>query len=91
MIRALVLYSEEPDPARYAQHVELCLKVPNSVFRHGPVTRTIVGGEQAYYAEFEFPDAEAFKAAASSEEFAACGADAEEMGYPRSIYFADVG
>jgi hypothetical protein len=49
-----------------------------------------VGGEQAYYAEFEFPDAEAFKAGASSEEFAACGADAEAMGYPRSIYFANV-
>jgi hypothetical protein len=49
-----------------------------------------VGGEQAYYAEFEFPDTEAFKAGASSEEFAACGADAEAMGYPRSIYFANV-
>ena len=91
MIRALVLYDQEPDPARYAQHVELCLKVPNSVFRHGPVTRTVVGGKQVYYAEFEFPDEEAFKAGASSEEFAACGADAQDMGYSHSIYFADVG
>ena len=90
MIRALVLYEEAPDAERYEQHVELCRKVPNAVFRHGPVTRTIMGGEQAYYAEFEFPDSEAFKAGASSEEFAACGADAEEMGYPRSIYFAAV-
>ena len=90
MVRAFVLYEQVPDPERYAEHVELCFKVPNAVFRHGPVTRTIMGGELGYYAEFEFPDAEAFKAGASSEEFAACGADAEEMGYTRSIYFANV-
>jgi len=91
MVRAFVVYEQVPDPARYAEHVELCLKVPNSVFRHGPVTRTIKGDELGYYAEFEFPDAEAFKAGASSEEFAACGADAEKMGYSSSIYFANVG
>jgi hypothetical protein len=28
MVRAIVLYEEEPDAARYEQHVELCRKVP---------------------------------------------------------------
>jgi hypothetical protein len=90
MIRVFVLYGEEPDPERYEQHVELCRKVPNAVFRHGRVTRTLMGSELAYYAEFEFPDAETFKASAASDAFQASGVDAEEMGYPRSIYFADV-
>ena len=34
----------------------------------------------AYYAEWEFPDMDAFKAAARTEEFMATGKDAMEMG-----------
>ena len=90
MYRVFVVYDAVPDPDRYAQHVELCNKVPNAVFRHGPVKRTLVGDELAYYAEFEFPDSETFKAAAATEEFAATGKDAAEMGYPHSVYVADV-
>ena len=37
MVRAIVLYDEEPDAERYARHVELCRNVPDSTFRHGRV------------------------------------------------------
>ena len=90
MYRVFVVYESAPDPERYAQHVELCKKVPGAVFRHGPVKRTLHGNELAYYAEFEFADSDAFKAAAAGEEFAATGKDAAEMGYPHSVYVADV-
>jgi hypothetical protein len=90
MYRVFVLYEATPDPARYEQHAELCLKIPNAVFRHGPVKRTLFGNELGYYAEFEFEDAEAFKAAAATEEFQATGKDAAEMGIAHSVYVADV-
>ena len=90
MYRVFVVYETAPDPERYAQHLELCHTVPNAVFRHGPVKRTLSGDELGYYAEFEFADADAFKAAAAGEEFAATGKDAAEMGVPHSVYVADV-
>ena len=90
MIRVFVLYEAAPDPERYEQHAELCRKVPNGVFRHGVVKRTLHGNELAYYAEFEFADSDAFKAAAATDEFKATGADAAEMGIPYSVYVADV-
>ena len=90
MYRVFVVYESAPDPERYAQHVELCVKVPNAVFRHGPVKRTLHGNELGYYAEFEFADSDAFKAAAAGEEFAATGKDAAELGVPHSVHVADV-
>jgi len=90
MIRVFVLYEAAPDPERYEQHAALCRTVPNSVFRHGVVTRTLRGNELGYYAEFEFADLDAFKAAAATEEFKATGADAAEMGIPYSVHVADV-
>ena len=44
----------------------------------------------AYYAEWEFPDRDAFKEAARSEEFMATGKDAMEMGGRFHVLFADV-
>jgi hypothetical protein len=90
MIRVFVLYEAAPDPERYEQHAALCRKVPNSVFRHGVVKRTLRGNELGYYAEFEFADSDAFKAAAATDEFKATGADAAEMGIPYSVHVADV-
>jgi uncharacterized protein (TIGR02118 family) len=91
MIRAQVLYEEAPDADRYAEHLELCRKVPGVTFRHGRVFGAPTGKPKyAYYAEFEFPDMEAFKAAATGEEFAATAKDAMEMGKPFSVMFADV-
>ena len=44
-----------------------------------------------YYAEWEFPDRDAFESAARTEEFMATGKDAREMGIPVKVMFADVG
>jgi hypothetical protein len=90
MIRVFVVYEQEPSPERYAAHVELCEKIPGATFRHGKVVRTLFGPPLHYYAEFEFPDMASFEAVASSDEFRATGADAADMGYPHSVYVADV-
>ena len=91
MIRVFVVYEQEPDPDRYQTHAELCQKVPGGIFRHGKVTRTLFGNELAYYAEWEFPDRDAFKAAAQTEQFAATGKDAAELGIAHSVYVVDIG
>jgi EthD domain len=91
MVRAFVLYDSEPDAHRYAQHVELCEQVAGATFRHGPVFGAPMGEPQyAYYAEWEFPDRDAFKAAARSPEFMATGKDAMAMGGKFTVLFADV-
>jgi hypothetical protein len=91
MIKAIVLYDEAPDAERYAEHVELCRTVPGATFRHGRVFGSPEGKPKyEYYAEFEFPDMDAFKAAATGEEFATTAKDAMEMGKPFSVMFADV-
>jgi hypothetical protein len=90
MIKAFVLYEQEPDPARYEQHAELCSRVEGGTFRHGKVFGAPTGQRYAYYAEWEFADMEAFKAAAQTDEFAATGRDAAEMGIPFHVHFAQV-
>jgi hypothetical protein len=91
MVRAIVLYDAAPDPDRYAQHVELCRKVEGATFRHGRVFGAPMGEPKyGYYAEWEFPDKETFKAAARSDEFMATGKDAIEMGVPFHVNFAQV-
>ncbi len=92
MIRVFVVYEAEPAPDRYEAHAELCRRVPGATFRHGRVLRTLHGApELHYYAEFEFPNQEAFSAVSGSDEFRATGKDAAEMGVPHSVYLADVG
>jgi hypothetical protein len=91
MVRAIVLYEEEPDEARYAQHAELCRKVPGGTFRHGRIFGAPMGEPPyRYYAEWEWPDKDAFKSAARSEEFMATGKDAMEMGGKFTVMFAGV-
>jgi hypothetical protein len=84
VVRVFVLYDEEPDADAYAEHAELCRRVPGGTFRHGKVFGA-PGGEPAhrYYAEWEFPDMDAFKAATRSDEFMATGHDARDRGFPR--------
>jgi hypothetical protein len=92
VIRAFVLYDEEPDPQRYEQHAELCRKVPGGAFRHGKVFGAPMGEPpHRYYAEWEFADMDAFKSAARSPEFMATGKDAMEMGGRFTVEFADIG
>ena len=91
MHRVVVLYGQEPDVDSYAEHAEVCRRVPGSVFRHGKVFGAPMGEPAyAYYAEWEFPDRDAFKEAARTEEFMATGKDAMEMGGRFQVLFADV-
>jgi hypothetical protein len=92
MYRVIVLYEQEPDQDSYAEHVEVCKQVPNSVFRHGRVTGAPMGEPaHAYYAEWEFADGDAFKSGTRSEEFMATGKDAYKRGFPQpSVEFAEL-
>jgi hypothetical protein len=92
MYRVIVLYEQEPDQDSYAEHVEVCKKVPNSVFRHGKVTGAPMGEPaHAYYAEWEFADEDAFKSGTRSEEFMATGKDAYKRGFQQpSVEFAEL-
>ena len=92
MVRAIIMYESEPDPDRYRQHVdEFGSKVSCSAFRHGKIFGSPFGEPKfRYYAEFEWKDMDAFKEAASSEEFAASGKDAMAMGIPFIVQFAEV-
>jgi hypothetical protein len=91
MVRVFVVYEEVPDAARYEQHAGLCRKVAGATFRHGPVFGAPTGEPRyRYYAEWEFPDRDAFKAAARTPEFAETGKDAMEMGGSFHVHFADV-
>ena len=91
MIRVFVVYDSEPDAARYEQHAELCRNVPGATFRHGKVFGAPIGDPRfAYYAEWEFADMDAFKAAARTPEFMATGTDGMAMGVPFQVHFADV-
>jgi hypothetical protein len=88
----VVLYDAEPDSARYEEHVELCRKVPGATFRHGRVFGAPSGEPRyRYYAEFELPDMDAFRAVSRTPEFAATGEDAMAMGVPLTVLFAEVG
>lgn len=91
MIRAFVVYEAVPDPGRYEQHAELCRAVSGGTFRHGRVFGAPTGEPAfAYYAEWEFADMDAFRAAARTPEFMATGKDAMAMGVPFQVHFAEV-
>jgi len=91
MVRAFVLYGQVPEAGRYGEHVELCRRVPGVTFRHGRVFGAPMGEPQdAYYAEFEFADMDAFKVAARSPEFMATGKDAMAMGGRFTVQFAEL-
>jgi hypothetical protein len=92
MVRAFVLYEQEPDPERFERHAELCRRVEGGEFRHGRVFGAPMGEPTfRYYAEWEFSDMDAFKSAARTPEFMATGKDAMEMGIPFHVHFAEVG
>ena len=91
VIRALVLYDEEPDAQRYAEHVELCRRVPGATFRHGRIFAAPMGDPpHRYYAEWEWPDMQSFEEASRSDEFRATGKDAMRMGGRFTVEFADL-
>jgi hypothetical protein len=90
MIKVVVLYEQEPDPELYEKHVELCRRVEGGTFRHGKVFGSPTGQRYVYYGEWDFPDLETFKTASRTEEFAATGRHAAELGVPFHVHFAEV-
>ncbi len=91
MIRVVIVYEQEPEPGRYEQHAELCRRVEGGAFRHGQVFGAPFGDPKfAYYAEWEFPDLDAFKAASRTPEFAETGKDAMALDVPFHVFFVDV-
>ena len=90
MIRVFVLYAEAPDPERYEEHVELNRReVPGATLRHGRILGSASGeSDLAYYFEYEFADREAWKAAQPS--LMRMGEDAQGLGVPFKVYFAEL-
>ena len=92
MVRAVIQYEREPEPERYARHLEEFTRpVQCDAFRHGRVFGSPFGDPPfAYYAEFEWADMDGFKAGVGSNEFAAAGKDAMEMGIPFTVTFVEL-
>ena len=91
MVRAVVLYGEAPDPTGTPSTSSCADRCRAATFRHGRVFGAAVGDPpHAYYAEFEWPDKDAFKAAVRSPEFAETGKDALAMGKPFTVEFVEL-
>jgi hypothetical protein len=89
VIRVFVLYSEQPDPERYEQHVELSRQqVPGAKIRHGRVLGGMPDPDAAYYFEYEFADRDAWKQAQAG--LTAAAEDAQGLGVPFRVYFAEI-
>ncbi len=91
MVRMVVLYESDVDPGRYQRHIdEFVGPIECRAFRHGKAFGAPFGEPAfAHYAEFEWDDMAAFRAAARSEAFAASGKDAMEMGIPFTATFVE--
>jgi hypothetical protein len=90
VIRVFILYPEAPDPERYEQHVELNRReVPGGTIRHGRILGTPQGeSDLAYYFEYEFADRNAWKA--GQEGMMRAAEDAQGLGVPFRVYFAEI-
>jgi hypothetical protein len=92
MVRMVALFEREVDPDRYQRHLdEFVEKVECRAFRQGkPFGSPFDAPGFAHYAEFEWDDMDAFRAATQSQEFAATGKDAMEMGIPFTVTFVEL-
>ena len=90
MIRVFVLYESAPDPERYEQHVELNRReVPEATIRHGRIFGSPQGEPDfKHYFEYEFADMDAFRNA--REGLTKAAEDAQTLGIPFQVYFAEV-
>ena len=73
----VVLYDRGARRRWFAAHVELCRQVPGADVPPRHLRGPVGDPPHAYYAEFEFPDRDAFKAAGGAE-FRATGKDAAD-------------
>jgi hypothetical protein len=90
VIRVFVLYPEAPDPEAYAQHVEFNRReVPGATVRHGRILGSAQGeSDVAYYFEFEFADRDTWKQA--QDGLMRSAQDAQGLGVPFKVYFAEI-
>ena len=90
MIRVFVLYEQAPDPERYAEHVELNRReAPEATIRHGRILGAPTGEpEYRYYFEYEFADRDAWKR--SQQGLLNAAEDAQSLGIPFKVFFAEV-
>ena len=89
MVRVFILYSEQPDPEGYEQHAQRAREqVPGARLRHGRILGGIPDPDARYYAEFEFPDRDAWKA--GQDGLTAAAEDARQLGVPFRVYFAEL-
>jgi hypothetical protein len=91
MIRVFVLYEQAPDPERYEEHVELNRReVPEATIRHGRILGSAQGEpEYRHYFEYEFADRDAWKR--SQDGLLRAAEDAQQLGVPFKVFFAEVG
>ena len=90
MVRVVTTYEAELDPARLAEHVEVCRRIPGASVRHGPVQRTLFGRPLRYVVEFEFATDEDWQRVAKSDEVKAAASDAAAMGVEHSVYVLEI-
>ena len=92
MVRAVIQYEREPDPERYARHVEEF--APKSTARRSGTGRRSARPSASRRSRTTPSSSgtrlDAFKTAARSDEFAASGKDAMEMGIPFTVTFVEV-
>ena len=93
-----VAYLFDSGTTPYKRRPELVDVVPPELYERGRWLATRLAESASptrelryrYYAEFEFPDRESFEAVARTDEFAATGAHAQQLGVPFEVFFADV-
>jgi hypothetical protein len=91
MYKAVVLWERAPDQAWYAQHAEVCKRVPGVTFRAGRIFGSPAGEpDRQQYAEFEFPDRESFDRGMGSDEMKAAVEDGLTQNIPFHVYFVEL-
>ena len=91
MFRAVVLWERAPDADWYSRHAELCKQVPGVSFKAGRIFGSPVGKpDREQYAQFDFPDREAFDRGMTSPEMRAAVEDGQTQGIPFHVYFVEL-
>ena len=92
MVRAVVQYEREPEPERYARHVEEFVgPVECYAFRHGKVFGSPFGEPPfATTPSSSGPTWTRSRPPSRSDAFAASGKDAMAMGIPFTVTFAEI-
>ena len=91
MFRAVVLWERAPDADWYSRHAELCKQVPGVSFQAGRIFGSPAGKpDREQYAQFDFPDREAFDRGMTSPEMRAAVEDGQTQGIPFHVYFVEL-